>query len=374
MLLLISMRRFLTIHLAYLSALFLVFLGFHASATIYFVNVGNATPELPFTNWNTAATNIQNAINASANGDQIIVTDGVYNAGLAGGSDGVPDRVAAILPVTIQSVNGPASTTISGGNIFRCVYLTNGAELNGFTLTAGVQNGGGVYCVSTNALVENCVIACSPNSWQVYSGTLSNCTIVCPNQGHATGGASGSTLLNCLVLSNFTGVESGILNNCTISNNYEGGLYDCAATGCKILNNYNTSEGAGAYGCELTNCLLAGNVSLNYGGGAYMSTLVNCTIVNNSAQGSEGGVYACSLFNCIAYNNTNGNFSGAAHYSCTFPLATGTGNFTNAPLFVNLTNDFHLQSTSPCINSGNNVYTKNATDLDGNPRIQLQVL
>jgi hypothetical protein len=48
----------------------------------------------------------------------------------------------------------------------------------------------------------------------------------------------------------------------------------------------------------------------------------------------------------------------------------GSGNITNDPSFVNLAGgDFHLQSNSPCINSGNNAYVTTGTDLDGNPRI-----
>jgi hypothetical protein len=45
-------------------------------------------------------------------------------------------------------------------------------------------------------------------------------------------------------------------------------------------------------------------------------------------------------------------------------------NFTNDPAFVNPAGgDFHLQSNSPCINSGNNSSVAGNTDLDGNPRI-----
>ena len=32
--------------------------------------------------------------------------------------------------------------------------------------------------------------------------------------------------------------------------------------------------------------------------------------------------------------------------------------------------DYHLQPTSPCINSGDNIFVTVSTDLDGNPRIQ----
>jgi hypothetical protein len=48
----------------------------------------------------------------------------------------------------------------------------------------------------------------------------------------------------------------------------------------------------------------------------------------------------------------------------------GVGNFTNAPLFVDLAGrNLRLQPGSPCINAGNNAYVTNSTDLDGHPRI-----
>jgi len=55
---------------------------------------------------------------------------------------------------------------------------------------------------------------------------------------------------------------------------------------------------------------------------------------------------------------------------CTTPLPSGVNNFTNAPLLVDFNGrDFHLQSNSPCINSGNNAWVTNNADFDGNPRI-----
>jgi hypothetical protein len=77
-------------------------------------------------------------------------------------------------------------------------------------------------------------------------------------------------------------------------------------------------------------------------------------------------------YNSIIYDNTapNGNnWSGLGYNNCTLPSADWSS-ITNDPMFVNPANgDFHLQSNSPCINSGNNAFVVGTTDLDGNPRI-----
>lgn len=106
--------------------------------------------------------------------------------------------------------------------------------------------------------------------------------------------------------------------------------------------------------------------------------LNNCTLSGNSVtspSGSGGGASYATLNNCIIYYNiapTGGNyFSSTLNYCCTTPLpGVGTGNFTNAPLFVDQAGaNLRLQTNSPCINAGNNVYVVGATDLEGNPRI-----
>jgi hypothetical protein len=317
------------------------------SATVRYVDLNNGSPTPPYTNWVTAATNIQHAVDAADAGDEILVTNGVYQSGgtvIAA----VTNRVAVARPLVVQSVNGPQFTVISGAGTLRCAYLTNGASLSGFTLTNGVAAnyggaGGGVYCESTSAVLSNCVLSSNSangNGGGAYSGTLNNCTLT----GNSAGGSGGA--------------DHATLNNCTL-------------TGNLALSRI----GGGANYCTLNNCTLTGNIAYQWGGGAGNSVMNNCTLAGNSAWWGSGGSYGGELRNCIVYYNTapsgpNQN-DGTFLYCCTTPLpASGTGNFTNAPLFVDLAKgDLRLQTNSPCIDAGTNTYAVGTNDLAGRPRI-----
>src|SRR3954470_15930119 len=124
-----------------------------ASATIHYADVNGTNAVAPFTNWSTAATSIQDAVDSAVDGDHVLVADGVYDAG-GQVFYGVTNRVAINKALTVQSVHGAATTIILGyldqgrmGPIFspncvRCAYLTNGAALIGFTLTNGATSDG----------------------------------------------------------------------------------------------------------------------------------------------------------------------------------------------------------------------------------------
>jgi hypothetical protein len=279
--------------------------------TVFYVVATNSTPIAPYDSWAKAATNIQAAINVSIPGSLILVSNGVYNSGIQTNSDGANSRVAVTGGLTLQSVNGPTSTIINGGNAYRCVYLTNGAVLSGFTLTGGdASNGGGIYCASTNATITNCIITyCSaPNDGGgTYSGQFYNCSFL-GNSGGYGGAAFGGAFENCTIASNSAGY-------------FGGGIYSgpgCSATlaNCLIFSNSANSANGGGGGiynypstysdppfncltnCYLTNCVLCYNSSAYYGSAAVSAYLDNCTINSNKNAyvAVDGGYLAgCTL-------------------------------------------------------------------------------
>jgi T5SS/PEP-CTERM-associated repeat protein len=308
--------------------------------THYVSSTGSGTP--PYTSWATAAHTIQDAVNAASAGEAVIVASGVYaTGGAATPGYSCMNRVVITSNIIVQSVAGPDHTFIVGAkatvasdssgnglNAVRGVYMSAGT-LSGFTVTNGHtrasdasdydRSGGGVNMVGGSGVVRNCVLA--------------------GNSAADNGG----------------GNSRGTLYNCTLSGN-------------------SADSGGGSHASTLHNCLLTGN-SADNGGGSIACTLYNCTLTGNSAVDDGGGNQGGTLNNCIIYYNSSEygwpNSNGGTHsYCCTTPFHVGTGNMTNAPLFVN-TNaaNYRLESTSPCIDAGNNADVSTATDLEGKPRI-----
>jgi hypothetical protein len=336
---------------------------------INFVNPGNPAPVAPFTNWASAAQDIQTAIDAASPGGIVLVTNGVYASG-GRSAGGITNRIVLVKPLLVQSVNGCGPTIIEGARdtggtngpaAVRCAWGTNGVILAGFTFRNGASangtsggldlNAGGVLGTGTNF-----------NLW-VHDSVLEN------NVAFSGGAARGVTLVDCVIRNN------AAMPNASILSSVGGGLHSCVAKRCLIMNNTSYREGGGAHSTRLYASYLRGNSSQFSGGAAYGGVLVNCTVTGNISAGYgsyAGAVSGASITNSIVIGNdlrpTMANYSNyyncTFHYSCSMPLPAGTGNIDVDPGFA--PDGLHLSAGSPCIAAGSNI-PEQSSDVDRQP-------
>jgi len=119
----------------------------------------------------------------------------------------------------------------------------------------------------------------------------------------------------------------------------------------------------------VTNCDFVGNSATSgSGGGMYNNAYVSPAIHNNIIVGNTalagGGIWAdgtCSptIDHNDVWNNSPDDYSGCS---------AGPHDISHDPLFVNRAmGDYHLQSSSPCIDTGTDVGAP-TEDIEGNPR------
>jgi hypothetical protein len=366
----------------------------HPFSQIHYVDINNATPALPYTSWQTAATNIQDAIDATIDGDTVLVADGHYL---------LTSEIVVTNAITVQSHNGPDITIVDGDGSTGCFLLgTNTCVISGFIVT----NANDVFGVrgisvrsfgSWNPVVTNCIIT-GNHGGGMFSGTAIDCMFIGNSAGGSGlpglgGGINSTRAINCTIVSNSAtdfggGAAFGELINCTIhanvASNNGGGVYQCMGANCVISGNVSLANGGGMYMGTATNCLIIGNTAATDGGGAHYSTLINCTVSDNLATNNGGGISAGTglgdgiAINSIIYYNTALNTgddwsgNGTIIYCCSAAdwAAISAGCLTNAPLFINRANrNYRLSPTSPCISSGLNSFAATAPDLNESPRI-----
>jgi hypothetical protein len=363
---------------------------------------------------------IQGAIDASVNGDTIIVRPGTYveNIDFLGKA------------VTLQSDAGPEVTVIDGGDPgpthIRSVVIFYNKEgpdsvLDGFTITNGYGGvvpayaGGGICCISASPTIKNNIIT---GNTALYGGgvccamdstTITNNLIT---DNHAPTGYGGgiycytesNTMISDNILSGNSAKVGGavstsvwgdveILNNMITGNeaDHGGGVCcsdfpdtDSLVMGNIIVGNSATINGGGICGGEsIYNNIISGNTAGESGGGIYHGyfggSICNNTLSGNSA-GQFGGGFFKSNFrsntnvtNTILWNNeapAGPEIHGTKLYveHCDVKGGwPGTNNIDSDPLFVDPDNgDFHIRYTSPCRDVG--AYTHLQVDFDGDPR------
>lgn len=313
------------------------------AATLY-VALADNIPVTPYSSWESAATNIQDAVAAAAPGDDVKVGPGIYNTGSLTGDT----RLWVDKAVTIIGMSGPKMTiiegyqvpeTTNGSGAVRCVYLGVGATLSGFTLRGGATvadgwaSGGGAYCESSS-VITNCIV--SGNSAHAFGG-----------------GVAGGLIRNSIIEGNVVGLTGSFLA-------FGGGAYASWLDQCTLRGNV-ARWGGGAMDSFLTNCVIYKNAAQN-AGGLNACVADSCTIVSNSAASMVGGHWMITekpgSRNCIVYYNSAPSFPNCGgvpeyiSYSCTEGL-TGQNNISEEPLFVDLVGgNFRLRENSPCIGAG----------------------
>jgi len=359
---------------------------------------------------------IQEGIDASEDGDEIIVSPGAYveNINFLGKA-----IILGSLFYTTQDTSYISQTIIDGNQDGSVVTFESGEDstsvLTGFTITNGLaESGGGIHCDHSSPILENLTI--SDNSVEDYIGGGIYCTGSSPILDHVTitnnsagcfgvgGGfcctdSSSPSLENTIISNNLAGGGGGIncndsslnLKNVIIIENpvsFDGGGISCNSSILYLENvmiidhPYGSGIDCSSSNLSLENVIIAGNSAYQFGGGivSYRSSLnlVNVTLTANSAE-VGGGIYCSSnsspiLVNCIFWNNSPQEVEFASDWdSNTITVAysdiaggeeglvtnnNGTVDWLECnidadPLFEDaLMGDFHLTESSPCIDAG----------------------
>ncbi len=328
-------------------------MGAYELVAIHFVDKNGTNPVSPYGSWDTAATNIQDAVDVAVDDDTVKIASGVY---------GLTSEIVVSNNITVTG-NGE-DTVLDGNGQYRVFNLgTSSCFIVAMTITNGYaaggsfyeKRGGGIFCENTLPVISNVIF--SGNSALEYGGGLYYGTAV-------------DCVFSYNCADNGGGIYGGVAERCSFYNNSAsdqgGGISYGVSKQCYFVGN-RANEGGGIYeGSSISSCF-AGNIADADGGAVHSGLLRNCTITGNSAIFSGGGVYSSVLTNCIVWYNDAGNSDAniadsSVAYTCSPDVTNGvSGNITNVPLMASSS---HLQNNSPCIGAGINLALSNNRDID----------
>lgn len=290
-------------------------------------------PPVPKTTYvpKNAPDTLQMYIDKAAPGDEIVVAPGIYDiGGRQLNQEGPATRLVIDKPLTLRSEAGPELTVIAGGPATRCIYMTNGVQVIGFTISGGETMKEGPEGNKFTALSGGGV-------WSEPGGVLVNCTVM-----------SNTALW------------------------YGGGMYGGNAVRCIFTGNTARRSGGGVSRARLGSCLVQYNRAGHFGGGTHHSELMNCTVTHNRAETMGGGAAFGTAQNTVLHHNqtllSGHNFLEVKmSYCCSMPKGYGPGNMDAEPGFKNTDQGvFEPLYSSPLIDAGTNTFL--TADLKGMPR------
>ena len=339
---------------------------------------------------------IQEGINASSDGDTVLVDEGqyyerinMYGRNVLLTSEFIIDSDTLHIQNTIIDADTLEIGVVDTGSV---VCFVNGEAatsiIQGFTIKDGIgtsisifhRMGGGIYC--------------SNNS----SPTIAN-NIICDNFSSAGGGISCIENSNPVIINNairenedhgiYTSQSSPTISNNTISLNraeYGSGIF-CGSNSDAVISyniirgNYGGLCGGGIF-CRESNPLITHNIifensTYDWGGGICCDEadplIIGNTISGNTAYANGGGVFCLNnanptIMNTIIWANSPRNVGLRSGGS---PIITysnirggweGEGNIDIDPLFLSAyEGNYNICSQSPCIDTGD----PGITDPDG---------
>jgi len=300
---------------------------------------------------------IQEAINASNDGDTILVKPGTY-------IEMINFHGKAI---TVESEKGPQETIIESDDYCVVCFVSGEGRdsiLRGFTITGGYTawEGGGIYCFGSSPTIDgNIIKETIAKSW---------------HYNPACGGGICCRCRSCpLIVNNVIDknrAESYYFWYTSYAHAYGGGLYLGYHCDALLINNLVTQNVAEDQSWFKDNA---------FGGGMYCweatPTVTNNNFWDNYAAPWGEGSAVCShgsrgpiLTNCLISWGLSGTMT--VTYSCSEDsIIPGIGNISGDPKFVEgQTADFHLTYDSPCRNTGTNgAPGLELADFEGDPRI-----
>ncbi len=355
---------------------------------------GSGTPDDPFCK-------IQVGINIAREGETVLVGPGFYQG------DQNANLVFRGKGITLKSTEGPETCTIDGtaraARLLTIRNITGPVHIEGITFQNGRSQdytdweGGAILLRGVQANVVNCVFRNnappSPGVWGLPLGIggavccwggeyrISRCRF---ENNDATAG--GAVMIEGIGSSDFVQID-----RCWFDRNvarWSGGAFwieggTAEQSNSTVLVTSSTLLGNGAMPSGFMDPATVLNVS-----GAKSCTLENCTFFNNDSDISGSSAVlvqndAVTFYNCILWDtNVPWEVRGVAHFDYNDILGDqgrtqgphdwGSGNIAVDPQFFDpASEDLHLGSQSPCINTGDPdfVPATGETDIDGDPRV-----